>query len=397
MFMKKILVLTDDFTHSSVKSGAILMRDLASAINATNRYRTLVLTPDVTISKTKRVSIDGIDTLLFPSGKLKNVNFLRRTVNETLLSYRVLRTYKEIRKEEVAGIIYYSPSIFFGLGVKLLKQKFSCSAYLILRDWFPQWIVDLGIIRKNGLIHLFFKYFESVNYGVADRIGVMSKSNLQLFENRQDFKKFEILPSWQKPVVIRPDDHLLTEFGLEYLRDKVVFFYGGNIGLAQGIDVLIDLAKAMLDENHIHFVFVGQGDAVKVIKNSFLPNVTYLNSLNPAQYYTLVENFDVGMVSLHPEHTAHNYPGKIWGYMSLQKPIVGFVNKGNDLKDLINCKNAGFISSYEENMDNLVEYCIRLSNDVDLIKRTGENSFNILLEFSPESTADQILSLFVPS
>lgn len=390
--MKKILILTDDFIHCSEKSGAVLIKDLAHAINAIDGYASVVITPDIVVKKVKRYSVDGIDTLLFPSGEIKNINFFRRTINETLLSFRVVKCYKEICTEEVTGIINYSPSIFFGLGVKYLKEKFSCPSYLILRDLFPQWVVDLGIIRKNGLIHSYFKFFESLNYGSANRIGVMSKSNLMLFENRKDFLKFEVLPSWQKPVTIDTDVQLLREFGLEHLHNKIVFFYGGNIGLAQGIDVLIDLASNLLDQTHIHFVFIGEGDAVNIIKNSSLPSVTYVESLKPDKYYALVGNFDVGMISLHSEHTAHNYPGKMWGYMSLKKPIIGFVNKGNDVKQLINNKNAGYISSYEDNMESLVEYCIDISKDRDLISRSGENSYKILLDFSPENTANQILS-----
>ena len=50
----------------------------------------------------------------------------------------------------MSGIVYYSPSIFFGNAVKYLKNKFNCFSYLILRDLFPQWSVDVGLIKKNS-------------------------------------------------------------------------------------------------------------------------------------------------------------------------------------------------------------------------------------------------------
>ena len=317
--IRKVLLITDDFVHNSEKSGAFLIKDLADAINAKGDFSSIVLAPDVNSNKLTKLLVNGIETILFPSGKIKNTNFILRTYNEYMLSYRIRRAYKHIKTEEIVGIIYYSPSIFFGSAVKYFKNKFKCYSYLILRDLFPQWTVDLGIIKKNSFPHLFFKYFENVNYLHANRIGIMSESNLKMFAARSDFAKFEVLPSWQKPVKTIANKELLKEYGLAGLKDKFVFFYGGNIGLAQGIETLLTLSKSVVHIKNIHFVFIGQGDAVDLLKDASFTNISYLRSIKSELYYQLAANFDVGLVSLHPNHTAHNYPGKIWGYMSLNK------------------------------------------------------------------------------
>lgn len=392
--IKKILIITDDFVHDSEKSGAILIKDLADAINATNNFSSIVLAPDVCSIKIKKILLNGIETILFPSGKIKNTNFILRAYNEYMLSHRIKKCYKYIKSEEISGIIYYSPSIFFGSAVKYFKNKFNCYSYLILRDLFPQWTVDLGIIKKNSFPHLFFKYFEKINYLHADKIGVMSESNLKIFSKRSDFKKFEVLPSWQKPIKTETNRALLKEYGLAELIDKFVFFYGGNIGLAQGIETLLALSKSLIHKKNIHFVFIGQGDAVNLLKDISLTNISYLVSLKPELYYQLVSNFDVGLISLHPNHTAHNYPGKIWGYMSLNKPTIGIINKGNDLKELINDNNAGLVCTHDEGIDKLTTHCIKLSNNLSLKNEQGLNSYSIILEFTPEKTANQILSFF---
>lgn len=388
---KKILIVTDDFIHDSEKSGAILIKDLADAINATDHFSSIVLAPNVRSKKLEKLKINGVETILFPSGKLKNTNLTYRTYNEYMLSFRIKKCLKYVVADDVFGIIYYSPSIFFGKAVKFFKKKFNCFSYLILRDLFPQWTVDLGIIRKNSFPHLFFRYFEKINYLHADKIGVMSDSNLKLFSRRSDFKKFEVLPSWQKPIKIKSNRKLLKEYGLDELVDKFVFFYGGNIGLAQGIEALLTLSKSLVHKENIHFVFIGQGNAVELLKDKSLINITYLDSIKPDLYYELVSNFDVGLVSLHPNHTAHNYPGKIWGYMSLKKPIIGFVNRGNDIKKLINDCNAGFVCDHTEGIEKLTSHCIKLSNDLALHNYQGLNSYSILSKFTPEKTAVQIL------
>ena len=73
--------------------------------------------------------------------------------------------------------------------------------------------------------------------------------------------------------------------------------------------------------------------------------------------------------------------------MSLKKPVVGIVNKGNDLKELINNKNSGLLVTHDEGIDKLTTHCIKLSNDLSLRNEQGLNSYSIILEFTPEKNS----------
>ena len=53
-------------------------------------------------------------------------------------------------------------------------------AYLILRDIFPQWAVDLGLIKSYGLPYYFLRE-ERYLYSTADFIGVQTPANLKYF------------------------------------------------------------------------------------------------------------------------------------------------------------------------------------------------------------------------
>ncbi len=265
MTEKKIIIITDDFIHNSQKAAAVLIKELAVAINKKSLLCSIVIAPDVNANSIKRLKIEGIDTIIFPSGKFKNINLLRRVYNEYMLSSRIKKCFPLLVDEDVLGLVYYSPSIFFGSAVKYFKNKLNCSSYLILRDLFPQWLVDVGIIKKNGIVHVILKYFERISLNNADRVGVMSRGNLKLFSNKIDFNKYEVLYNWQSCQDIIKVTSSLKKYGLEKLKDKFVFFYGGNIGLAQGIDTLLDLANSLVTYKKIQFLYIGQGDAVNLI------------------------------------------------------------------------------------------------------------------------------------
>jgi len=107
----------------------------------------------------------------------------------------------------------------------------------------------------------------------------------------------------------------------------------------------------------------------------------------------MLEEFDIGLFSLHPDHKTHNFPGKLLGYMAFSKPILGCVNKGNDLKDVINSAGAGIIVNSGDEED-LFFSAKRLIDSKNLRKQMGQNGKKLLLEkFSVNNASKQILEV----
>ncbi len=395
----KILLIIDDYLPYSTKVGAKMMHELAVHLKEIG-HKITVLTPNPDQKSNLKIEIlDEIKILYFKSGRIKNIGKIQRAINETLLSYKAFKYSKKyLIKNPHDGIIYYSPSIFFGNLVGKLINLWGCKSYLILRDIFPQWVVDNGLISKNSIIHYYFKYFEKVNYKHANFIGVMSGSNLNFFkENGFDIKKFEILYNWSKNIKVpKPKNKFRKQLNL---INKTVLFYGGNIGYAQQIINLINLAKKFKNNTRVHFLFVGKGDEVNLLLESIsknnLNNITYLSSVNQKTYFEMLSEFDIGLFSLHSSHKTYNFPGKLLGYMSYSKPILGCVNSGNDLADIINKSKAGFVVN---TLDELALYksANRLISSVHLREEMGNNGKDLLKsKFSVSVIAKQIMDKFI--
>ncbi len=100
---------------------------------------------------------------------------------------------------------------------------------------------------------------------------------------------------------------------------------------------------------------------------------------------------DVGLFSLSAKHSAHNFPGKLLGYMVQSLPILGSVNKGNDLMGLVNINQAGLISVNGED-DVFFENASKLQNDIELRKSIGDSGYKLLKkEFSVVNIASSIV------
>lgn len=389
----KILLITDDFLPYSTKISARMMYDLAVSMQGDGNKVT-VLAPHVQIDEPMLIKeVDGVETIFFRSGKLKNIGKIQRAINETLLPIKAWQAAKKyFLNNRYDVIVYYSPSIFFGSLVRKLKHIWQAKSYLVLRDIFPQWTIDNGMIKPNSLIHKYFQYFEKVNYQAADKIGVMSVANLQLFQNKTDFHKYEVLYNW---IAINPPTPASNTFRKKLgLDGRIIFFYGGNIGQAQHMINLIEIAKHFKNSENVHFLFVGQGDEVDLLlqkKEEFhLNNITYLPAISQNEYNELVKEIDVGLFSLHPEHTTHNFPGKLMGYMEASKPILGVVNAGNDLQELICSTRSGFVSVCIN--DDLLENAEKLIASSALRQELGDNGRKALEKyFSADSAQKQII------
>ncbi|WP_437614012.1 glycosyltransferase family 4 protein [Erwinia sp. V71] len=393
---KNIVFLVDDYIPDSTKVAAKMMHEMAVELVQRN-INVIVVTPSETLnSQFHHEFIDGVEIIRFKLGPIKNCYLALRAINETLLPFKAFfNTWGFFMNKEIDLIVSYSPSIFWGRFTRKLKERFSCPVYLILRDFFPQWIIDNGMIKSNSLVAKYFRYIERLNYQSADVIGIQSLANIEFF--KQYFGNnypTRLLYNWASPVVDDENIGFKKRLGIE---DKTLFFYGGNIGKAQDMANLVRLAQNLLHKPQAHFVFLGQGDEVELVKYMAKKNNIYNLSLLPPvsqqEFKSILKEVDVGLFSLSRDHESHNFPGKILGYMVNQIPILGSVNVGNDLQSIIKEYEAGLVTVNGED-DLLLQNALSLLENPRLRRQSGINAERLLhAKFTVSAAADEVLSI----
>ncbi|MRS92322.1 glycosyltransferase [Enterobacteriaceae bacterium RIT714] len=393
----KLALIIDDYLPSSTRVGAKMFHELALELQS-HGHTITVITPECCQVKTLMIDdLDGITVWRFKSGPLKDVGRIHRAINETLLSTKAWKSVQHlISGNSFDGVVYYSPTIFWGGLVHKIKHRCRCPAYLVLRDMFPQWVIDAGIIKEDSLVDKYFRVFEKKSYDQADCIGLMSDKNLEVFQKKQSGYNCEILRNWASVSPVQTDKYgCAKSFRVRLsLEGKILFLYGGNIGHAQDMANLMRLARNMQEYEQAHFLFVGQGDEVELINNLArqwqLTNFTYIPPVSQDEFKTLLTEVDVGLFSLSPKHSSHNFPGKLLGYMVQSIPILGSVNNGNDLSDLVNNNCAGFIHINGED-EKLFYSAKRLLMDSELRQRLGDGANKLLRQqFSVTAAARAI-------
>ncbi|WP_152207611.1 glycosyltransferase family 4 protein [Marinobacter changyiensis] len=390
----KFVLIADTFPPLRT-SGAVQLRDLSREFLRQGHSLTVMLpTPDMQ-EPWALENRDGVQVLRLKTPKTKDIGYVQRTLGEFLMPFAMLRN---LRKSPLAdtswdGVVWYAPSIFFGPIANALKKANDCRGYLIIRDIFPEWAVDMGLMGR-GLPYRFFRAVANYQYSVADVIGIQTPGNAVYFDEwrKDESRKLEVLQNW---LADAPAGHCSIDVAKTVLAGRKVFVYAGNMGVAQGMDILLDLAESLGDRQDIGFLFVGRGSDVQKLaadaKRRNLDNVLFHDEIDPDEIPGLYAQCDVGLVALHPRHKTHNIPGKFLTYMQSGLSVLANINEGNDLVNLIQEEQVGAVATdgTVDSLKRMAESLIEQREvDAELPSRCRAVYKRL---FSPETAVKQIV------
>lgn len=394
----RIALIADTFPPLRT-SGAVQLRDLSHEFVRQGHALTVLLPTAGLSTPWLLEDMDGVQVLRLRAPKTKDINYVMRTINELLMPFAMLRNLRKstLAQERWDGVVWYAPSIFHGPMVNALKIASGCKGYLIIRDIFPEWAADMGLMGR-GLPYKFFKAVANYQYSVADVIGIQTQGNQAYFADRPN-SRIEVLQNW---LADAPNVGCSIDIADGKLAGRTVFVYAGNMGVAQGMDVLIDLAERLRSRTDIGFLFVGRGsDAQRLCLDAdkrALDNVVFQDEIDPTEIPGLYAQCHIGIVALDPRHKTHNIPGKFLSYMQAGLPVLASINPGNDLEGIILREGVGRVCT-DQAVESLQRLGLELVDEIavrsasagnaDVTERCKALSAKL---FSPEAAVRQIVA-----
>lgn len=371
----RIVIVADSFPPLK-NSAAVLVFSLAEVIASEGHY-VLVVTPSSEIDK-KYVEDDytTYKVLRIRCKGIKSHNKFLRGISELRLFFLLPYQFNKSQfgKESWDLVMWYSPTIFLGGLVKLLKKKAKFS-YLILRDIVPDWMVDIGLMKK-GFIFYLLKWFEHYQYQLADVIGVQSSGNKKYIENLllPNLKSLEVLPNWM-PSISKTHkfvNDINTHANLQktILAGRKISIYAGNMGEAQGIENLAQVILNLRDRPDCGFLIIGRGSKKEwlhdFIRTHNLDNVFLLDEVDLVTLSMYYHQSHAGLVFLDLDHKSHNIPGKFISYLEAGLPVAACVNSGNDLNKIITDEKLGLVSNNPSEFSSMLpSFLSSINNKLD--------------------------------
>jgi glycosyltransferase involved in cell wall biosynthesis len=339
----------------------------------------------------------GINVLRIKTLPLFKTSIIKKGIANLLLPYQyTYAIHKHLSNITLDLIITATPPITFNETLRILKKKNKSKIYLILRDIFPQNARDLGLI-KNNFVFNYFRRKEKKLYELADSIGCMSKKNIDYVQSHNPeikTEKLHILSNWiNVPNHIDQDENIKDKYDF---KDKFVAIFGGNFGVPQKIEFLIQVAERLKGNNEIRFLLVGGGTELNKIKKMVLDrdlqNVRIIDNLPRNEYLKLLNECDIGLVNLSDKFTIPNIPSRTLSYWSLKIPILAAIDRNTDYGDLLDsCK--GGLWSITGDADTYISNLLSFYNNPEMRKQMGENGYNYLTkELNSEVAYKTIIS-----
>ena len=398
--MQKVLYISLSFVD--VRETTSLYSDLIQEF-ITNGHDVLVLAPHFYDGQKSELVVEGgIKILRVPVSGLFSNNKYIKGLSNVLLPFLYKRALKKLKISLDFDLVMMPTPPITLLNLALwVKKKSKAKVYLILRDIFPQNAIDLKIMKPNSFIHNYFRKKEIALYELADKIGCMSPANIAYIERHNpkvDKTKLHLLPNWENSP--QWDENLdENEFRAKYgLNDKIVAIYGGNIGLPQRMENIIELAQHCSELEDLVFFLVGFGTEhekiAALIKSLNLKNVILIESVPKPEYVKFIQISDIGLISLNQDFTIPNFPSKANSYYGYKKPILASVDVNTDFGIILEEIGAGFWSEAGD-VASLKNNLLKLYKDPELRKKMGENGYqymknNLLTEHAYRTILNEI-------
>ncbi|PGZ07263.1 glycosyltransferase WbuB [Bacillus cereus] len=386
--MKKVLVIAQNF-YPEIGSAANRIKNVYSELNEKGYDVTILTTdpryPNENLYKKKEfwdeASLNSDDIIrVKPKVKKYTNNMLRRLFLYLEITILFIRTILHMDKK-YDYVFVSTPPIFIGIAGVFAKKKLKAELLLDVRDLWPESLLGVGVFANRFVLSIAYA-LEKLLYRAADQIIVNSAGFIPYLELKNvKREKISFMPN------------SLTEEELHMVENKQVMTYSdteiveviytGNIGLAQDVLKLIDVAEFLKDKGNIKFKIIGYGfksyQVAEVIKEKKLSNVEIIKAKSRNETLKEVAKAHIAYVSLVDEKVFQTVlPGKIIDYMCMKKPIVGDVS--GYAEKVINNAQCGLISQ-DRTVKELGEHILRLAENEILRRKIGNNGHKFAFQY----------------
>jgi colanic acid biosynthesis glycosyl transferase WcaI len=238
-------------------------------------------------------------------------------------------------------IITPSPPLTIGICGWLLARLWGARFIYNVQDIYPDAAIKLGLLR-NPIVIKFFQRLETFVYSRADAITVLSEDfRSNLLAKRVSREKVVVIPNGVDTSFIRPlprDNPFARAHGM---IGRFVVLYAGNVGLAQGLETLIDAAVLLRDIADVWIVGSGAGHDTVKARAAEATNVHFMPFQTREQVPLLYASADICIVMLRPGLGDSSVPSKLYTIMAAGRTVLAAVDPGTEAWRLVVSAGCG--------------------------------------------------------
>ena len=324
--------------------------------------------------KIKEEYIDGIKVYRSGIFVSKSSSIIHRLLN--YFSFVFTSYFKGRKLVNYDFLLVESPPLFLGYSAMGLAKKLKAKLIFNVSDLWPESAEKLDLVSNKYLLKLAYD-LEKKCYKKAKLVTGQTQGIVDDIKGRFPSKDVFWLPNgvdleYYNPNQIKSDFRLKNGFE----ASDLLFFYGGIIGHAQGLEVILEAANQLKAYPNIKFIIQGAGpekERLLVLKEKLkLDNVFFFNAVNKNEMPSILKGVDVALVPLKKlELFTGAIPSKIFEALAMEKALLLGVD-GEAKKHFIDKADSGYFFE-PENVKDLVDKIIKFEQNPEELKRKGQN------------------------
>lgn len=294
---------------------------------------------------------------------------------------------KKCKEKFDAVYVFEVSPVTVGLPAVEYKKKFGTPVYFNVQDLWPENVeIVLGIHNKI-VIGVINKIVDKI-YSASDKILCSSNSFVENIADRGVPR--DKLVFWPQ-FCAEPDFSQITKPKC-YFEDYFNIVFTGNVGEAQGLDLLVDAAEKLKDTKVRWFV-VGDGRAreklqKRVTEKNLSSIVTFIGKVSEADANRYIYFADCAYLSFKKNQLFDmTLPAKLQSYMACGTPILAAA--GGESARIVNEAQCGFVCEQDaDELANTVRNDVMQSIELDSMRDKAKQYFND--HFAMDLVVDQL-------
>ena len=297
----------------------------------------------------QREEIEGISILrvaLYPN---HDSSALKRIFN--YISFAFMAMLFGIFATKKADVIYaYHPPLTVGIAAIFIKFFRRTPIVYDIQDMWPDTLKATGMLNNNKILNVIGSVCKLV-YRSVDHIVVLCPGfKKMLIERTVSEHKISIIYNWCDEQGLTQAQPAKVEYQ-QLMQNRFNIVFAGNMGKAQALDTILDVAKKIQNIQDLQFVFVGGGTETERLKQRLttenISNTVFIPRMPMAEVGGILKLSNLLLVHLKKDPLFEiTVPSKTQAYMAMGKPVLMAV--AGDAADLIQRAECGCVATSED-------------------------------------------------
>jgi colanic acid biosynthesis glycosyl transferase WcaI len=254
------------------------------------------------------------------------------------------------RKPELLLVV--SPPLGLGLSAVLLSRWWKIPYAFDVMDLQPDAAADLGMLPRPVLPMLY--RLEAMAYRNAALISTITEGMRQKIVSKGfSLDKVVVVPPPAEDAMFGVGDAVTgDEFRRKHgLAGKFVVAHSGNMGVKQGLEVMLDAALKFRERREFAFVLAGDGAMKLRLEERAvalgLANVLFLPLQEQGEFLQMLAATNVALIVQQATVSDIVFPSKTVTLLSAARPVVASVSAQSEIGRVIRQSEGGIVTEPE--------------------------------------------------